>query len=58
MKNMDQKIDELKSYIEEQFCSRDKTLKEIYIYSHLDVFGHNFILVKRLGGFYKYVKVF
>ena len=29
--NMDQKIDELKSYIEDQLCSRDKTLKEIYI---------------------------
>ena len=27
--NMDQKIDELKSYIEEQFCSRDKKLEEL-----------------------------
>ena len=26
---MDQKIDELKSYIEERFCSRDKKLEEI-----------------------------
>ena len=29
MTNMDQKIDELKSYIEERFCSRDKKLEEI-----------------------------
>ena len=29
IRNMDQKIDELKSYIEEQFCSRDKKLEEI-----------------------------
>ena len=29
MTNMDQKIDELKSFIEEQFCSRDKKLEEI-----------------------------
>ena len=28
MTNMDQKIDELKSYNEEQFCSRDKKLEE------------------------------
>ena len=27
--NTDQKIDELNSYIEEQFCSRDKILEEI-----------------------------
>ena len=29
MTNMDQKIHELKSYIEEQFCSRDKKLEEL-----------------------------
>ena len=29
MTNMDQKIDKLKSYIEEQFCSRDKKLEEL-----------------------------
>ena len=29
MTNMDRKIDELKSYIEEQFCSRDKKLEEL-----------------------------
>ena len=29
MTNMDQKNDELKSYIEEQFCSRDKKLEEL-----------------------------
>ena len=29
MANVNQKIDELKSYIEEQFCSRDKKLEEI-----------------------------
>ena len=28
MTNMDQKIDQLKSYNEEQFCSRDKKLEE------------------------------
>ena len=31
MTNIDQKIDELKSYIEEQFCSRDKNYVEIYM---------------------------
>ena len=29
MKNMDQKIEELKSYFEERFCCRDKKLGEI-----------------------------
>ena len=29
MTNMDQKIDELKSYIEKQFCSRGKKIEEI-----------------------------
>ena len=29
IRNIDQKIDGLKSYIEEQFCSRDKKLEEI-----------------------------
>ena len=34
MTNMDQKIDELKSYIEELFCSRDKKLENyMKIYS-------------------------
>ena len=29
MTNMGQKIDELKSYIEEKVCSREKTLEEL-----------------------------
>ena len=29
MTNMDQTIDELKSYIEEQFCSWDKKFEEL-----------------------------
>ena len=31
MTNIDQKIDELKSYTEEQFCSRDKNYVESYM---------------------------
>ena len=30
MTNMDQKFDQLKSYIEEQFCSRDRKLGQLY----------------------------
>ena len=29
MTNLDQKVDELESYIEEQVCSRDRKLEEI-----------------------------
>ena len=43
MTNTDQKIDELNSYIEEQFCSRDKILEQLEI-EELERYGRRLCL--------------